>query len=116
MRDIIAHLFTAYGQVENQDLVGNCSKLSQPWDAIRPIQELMQRVQEIQEFANDGGRTITNEDTVNTIYTLVYNTGLFYDDCDKWDDKKWGKKNWAIFQAHFQAAQRKYKRKQKMSI
>ena len=53
----------------------------------RPFQELVQRVQEIQEFSNTGGQTIADEDIVNTIYTLVYNTGLFYDDCDKWDDK-----------------------------
>ena len=46
--DIIAHLFTEYRQVENQDLVGNCLKLSETWDANRPPQELVKRVQEIQ--------------------------------------------------------------------
>ena len=73
----------------------------------------MQQVKEIQEFANNRGRTIAYEDIVDTIYTLVYNTGLLYDDCDKWDDKKHDKKTWANFQAHFQEAQRKFKRKQK---
>ena len=92
VRDIVVHLFMEYGQVENQDLVGNRSKLSEPWDANRPFQELVKRVQEIQKFANDGGRTIFDEDIVNTIYTLVYNTGLVYDDCDKWDDKQHDKK------------------------
>ena len=77
MRDIVTHLFTEYGQVENQDLVRNLSKLSKPWDANRPFQELVQQVQEIQEFANNGGRKIANEDIVDTIYTLLYNTGLF---------------------------------------
>ena len=43
------------------------------------------------------------------MYTLVYNMGLFYDDCDIWDDKQRDKKTWV----HFQAAQRKYKKKQK---
>ena len=114
-RYIVAHLFTEYRQMENQDLVGNCSKLSESWDANRPLQESVQRVQEIQEFANDGGRTIAYKNIVDTIYTLVYNTGLFYDDCDKWDDKQRDEKTWAKFQAHFQAAQQKYKRKQKSS-
>ena len=75
----------------------------------------MQRVQEIQEFANNRGRTIADEDIVDTIYTLVYSTGLFYDDFNRWDDKQRDGKNWANFQSHFQAAQRKYKRKQKPS-
>ena len=101
--------------MENQYLVGNRSKLSEPWDANRPFQKLVQRVQEIQEFANDGGQTIADEDIVDTIYMLVYNTGLFYDECDKWEDKQRDKKTWANFQAHFQAAHRKYKRKQKVS-
>ena len=87
--------------MENQDLMGNSSKLSKPWDENRPFEELVQRVQEIQEFANNGGRTIFYEDIVNTIYILVYNTGLFYDDCNKWDDKKRDEKIWANFQAHF---------------
>ena len=77
MRDIIAHLFTEYGQVENQDFMGNCMKLSEPWDVNRTFQELVQRFQEIQEFPNEGGRTISNKDIVDTIYTLVYNTALF---------------------------------------
>ena len=38
VRDIITHLFTEYGQVENQELVGNSSKLSKPWDANRSFQ------------------------------------------------------------------------------
>ena len=101
--------------MEYQDLVGNRSKLLEPWDANRPFQELLQRVQEIQEFAKDGGRTIANEDIVNKIYSLVYNTGLFYDNCNKWDDMKRDEKTWANFQEHFQEAQRKYKRKQNVS-
>ena len=46
---------------------------------------------------------------------LVYNTGLFYDECNKWDEKQRDEKTWENFQAHFQSAQRKYKRKQKLS-
>ena len=115
VRDTIAHLFKEYGQVEYQDLVGNRSKLLEPWDANRPFEESVQQIQEIKEFANDGGRTIAYKEIVDTIHMLVYNTGLYYEDCDKWEDKKRNEKTWANFQAHFQAAQRKYKRKQKVS-
>ena len=115
MRDIITHIFTEYGQMEIQYLLGNHLKLSEPWDANKPFQELVQRVQEIQEFANDRGQTIADEDIVDTIYMLEYNTGLFYDECDKWEDKQRDRKTWANFQAHFQAAQQKYKIKQKSS-
>ena len=75
----------------------------------------MQRVQEVQEFANNGGGTITDKDILDTIYTLLYNTGLLYDNCDKLDDRQRDGKTWANFQAHFQSAQRKFERKQKVS-
>ena len=46
VRDIIAYLFTEYGQVEYQDLVGNFSKLLELRDANRPFQGLVQCVQD----------------------------------------------------------------------
>ena len=49
------------------------------------------------------------------MYTIVYNTGHFHDDCDKWNDKERSYKTWENFQAQLQAAQCKYKRKQKVS-
>ena len=113
VRDIIACLFAEYSQVEYQNRVGNRSKLADPWDANNPFQELVQRVQEIQEFVTYGGRTIPMDNIADTIYTIVYNTGLFYDDCDKWYNKERADKTWANLQAHFQAEQRKYKRKKK---
>ena len=56
---------------------------------------------------------IADEDIVDTIYTMVYNTGLVYDNCDKRDDKQRDKKTWANFQAQFQTDQRKYKKNRK---
>ena len=87
VREIITYLSAEYGQVEYRNIVGNRSKLADPWDAKLSLQELVQRVQEIQEFATYGGRIIPDDDIVGTMYTIVYNTRLFYDDCDKWDDK-----------------------------
>ena len=52
---------------------------------------------------------------VDTIYTLVDNTGLFHDYCEIWYNRPRDKKTWSNFQAHFQAAQRKFKTKKKVS-
>ena len=101
--DIITYLFANYGQVEYQDLVGNWSKLADLWDTSFPFQELVQRFQDIQEFETNGGRTIPDDNTVDKIYTIFYNIWLFYDDCDKWDDKETANTNWEKLQAHFQA-------------
>ena len=75
--------------------------MADPWDANRPFQELVQRVQEIQDFSTDGGRTIPDNDIVDTMYTIVYNTGLFYDDCDKWENKARTEKTGEIYRHTF---------------
>lgn len=67
----------------------------------------------VQEYAREGQRPIPEHDTVDAIYTVVYNTGIFIDDCNDWDDKDSAFKSWASFKQHFNAAQLKARRRQK---
>ena len=71
MRDTITYLFKYYVQVEYHDFMRNHSKLSEPWDANQTFQEFVKHVQEIQYFANDGGRKISDKDIDDTICTVV---------------------------------------------
>ena len=104
VRDIIAHLFTWYGQVEYQDLMGNLSKLSEQWDARK-----YNSLQTMEDVRSPTKISLTT-------YTIWYTTrAFFYDDWDKWDNRQLDKKTWANFQAHFQAAQQEFKSKQKVS-
>ena len=41
------------------------------------------------------------------LYTVIYNTGAYYQDCKKWSYKATGDKTWENFQKFFQDAQRK---------
>ena len=54
----LEHLFTNYGQIIAHDLVANGMKLVEEWDPNIPFQNLVTKVQDIQEFATDGGRSI----------------------------------------------------------
>lgn len=57
------------------------------WDPSRPIFDLIQRVQEIEEFVTDGQRPILEDNIVDAIYTVIYNTGVYFDDCVELEDK-----------------------------
>ena len=46
-------------------------------------------------------------DITDLLYTVIYNTGAYYEECNKWSDKTTGDKNWENFQTFFQYAQRK---------
>ena len=42
---------------------------------------------------------------------MIYNTGAYYEECNKWSDKSTGDNTWEIFQTFFQDAQRKLRKK-----
>ena len=50
-------------------------------------------------------------DITNVLYTVIYNTGAYYEECNKWLDKATGDKNWENFQTFLQDAQRKLRKK-----
>ena len=50
---------------------------------------------------------------MDTIYTVVFNTVVFFDDCKNWDYKVEGEKTWATFKAHFINKKLWYKRRQR---
>ena len=74
-REIMEHLFTNYGEILAQDLVGNRVKLVEEWYPTTPFQTLVTKVQGIQEFATDGGRSIAEAEITDVLYMLIYNTG-----------------------------------------
>ena len=110
---VLAHLFLDWGYLSQQDLVANRHRLNEEWDANRPFTDLIQRVQEIQEYARDGHHPISEHDVIDAIFTVVYNTGIFFDACNEWDDKPMSSKTWLNFKQHFNAAQLKARRRQK---
>ena len=50
-------------------------------------------------------------DITDVLYTVIYNTGAYYEECNKWSDKAVGDKTWGNFRTFFQYAQRKIRKK-----
>ena len=42
---------------------------------------------------------------------MIYNTGAYYEECNKWSDKATGDKTWEKFQRFFRYSQRKLRKK-----
>ena len=81
-RKILEHLFTNYGEIIAQEIVENRVKLGEEWDPTTPIQTLVTKVQDIQEFATYVGRSISEVDITDVLYTVIYNIGAYYKDCN----------------------------------
>ena len=110
-REILDHLFTNYGEILAHVLVENRVKLGEEWDPTTPFQNLVTKLQDIQEFSTDRGRSIAEVDITNVLYMVIYNTGAYYEECKKWSDKSTVEKTWENFQTFFQDAQRKLRKK-----
>ena len=82
-REILEHIFTIYGEILAQDIVANRVKLGEEWDPNTPFQTLVTKVQDIQEFATYGGRSIEEVDITDVLYTVIYNTRAYYKECKK---------------------------------
>jgi hypothetical protein len=110
---LIQYLFDEYGDITPIDLRANAKRLDEDWDPNQPIQTLYSRIKEIQTYAQAGNRTFTDHQIVDAAFTIIYNTGVYYDDCDDWLDLATAEQTWTSFQKHFATAHRKAKRKQR---
>jgi hypothetical protein len=64
----------------------------------------------VHKFANDAGRPITDNKVTDALYTVIFNTGVMCEECEKWEDKATAFKTYEHFKTHFAMAQRKLKR------
>lgn len=105
VREILAHLFANYGNIFPQDLVQNTTEMSKPWDPSTPFESLIAQIEECVEYADDGHQPITTAQTLNTAFTLVMNSGLYFDACKEWLARPAHERTWVNFKEHFLQAQ-----------
>ena len=106
LRELFAFLFEAYGQISPQDLMHTTERLTTAWDPTTPFETLIDQVEDTMELADAGNQPFSPNQIVNTAYTLVFNTGLYFDECKDWDKKEPADKTWTNFKTHFLHAQR----------
>jgi hypothetical protein len=55
--------------------------LTTPWDPTTPFEHLIDQVEDTMELADAGNHYFSPNQVVSTVYTLVFNTGLYFDEC-----------------------------------
>ena len=55
--------------------------MNKPWDPNQPSEFLIRQVQDAIDYAAHANTPYTLEQVVNSVYSLVFNTGLFKDAC-----------------------------------
>ncbi len=94
------------------ELGANAKPRDKDWDPNQPMQMLYSQIKEIQAYAQASSITFTDHQIVDPTYTIIYKTGVYYNDCNDWFDTLMANHTWLHFQKQFTAAQRKGKCKQ----
>ena len=103
---ILTHLFDNYGNITPLELEDNNMKMRATWDPNSPFDCLIKQIEDGQDYANDGGQPCTAEQLLCIAYTLVFKTGLYFEDCKVWNAHPAPARPWDNFKTHFQNAQR----------
>ena len=85
-RHILEYLFATYGKIHPHNLADNDKKLCAPWDPSTPFEMLIDQVENAQEYATDGHQPYSPAQLISNAYNLVYQTGVYIDDCEEWDE------------------------------
>ena len=102
--ELLNHLHTTYGTVDDHDKTENEERMKQTWCPPTPIEKLFTQLQEGQEFAQFGGESISDGQLVRWGYNNIKDTGLFDNACKKWRLQPATKKTWPEFMEYFTKA------------
>jgi hypothetical protein len=80
-----------------------------------PFETVIDQIEESFDFADAGGQLYSSAQVINNVYLLVFDTGMFFDDCKTWNAKAAADKTWVIFKTHFLSAQHILRLTQKIS-
>jgi hypothetical protein len=106
---LLTHLLTYYAMIVPTELTQNYELLNAHYDPNQPIETLFQQVQDAGAFAVAGGHPYGAAMIVNVVYTLVFNTGLFPDECRVWQSRAIAGKMWEQFKTDFATAHREFR-------
>ena len=105
------HLRTTYATIEPEEIECNPNALTGTWNPDEPIEDLWNRLQEIQRFATDAQEPITDAAALRLTLGVFEATGVLTTAAEKWRDKP--QVDWTMvnFQVHFTKANKDQARK-----
>ena len=86
-REVLNHLYSTYANISPSGLQDNDARLRTPYEANHPIENLTDQIENAVGYVAAGQTPYTHEQVVVVAYQLVFQTGLFLDDCKIWRRK-----------------------------
>ena len=101
LRELIAHIIGLYGNITPPEFKENDQWFNTPWDPNTPLESLISQIETAVEYANASNQAYTPTQVVNTAFTLIFNTGIYLDECKRWNQRDAAGQTWQDLKTFF---------------
>ena len=108
-KQLLSHLYTTYADITVGQLQANDAAMKQPYDVNQPMETLFEQIESAVEYAAAANTPYTPQQVLVTALQLVFQTGIYADDCKEWKRMLPGEKTWITFKVFFAAANQEYR-------
>ena len=105
---MLTHLYTTYVNITPTKLIDNDARLKIAYDVNQPIERLFGQIEDAIEYADAGHNPYTPLQVVTNAFQLVFQNGMFVQDCKNWKRTTPYNKMWANFNTFFATAHQKW--------
>ena len=103
-RALLYHLYSTYADISASSLQDNGKRLRAPYNINQPFETLIDQVENSVDYASAGETPYTPAQVVGIAFQLMFQTGIFNDDCKLWRRQPADVKTWTRFKEFFATA------------
>lgn len=96
-RMFIQYLYTSYSNITSTQLADNDTQMRSPCDPNQHIEFLYEQIDSAVAFAASANNEYTTKQMVSVVYEIIFQTGVYADDCKLWRKKTDSDKTWPNF-------------------
>ena len=109
---LLNHLYATYANISSSVLQDNDKRLRAPYNSNQPFETLIYHVENAVDYASAGDTPYTPAQVVGIAFQLVFQTGLFNDDCKLWRCQPADVKTWTRFKEFFATSHQEWRESQ----
>ena len=84
---MLAHLYNTYAVISNADWLTNNKRFCEAYAPNNHIKVLWRQIDDVVAYTDAGSTPYSTKQVVNNVYQLVFNTGIFTENCREWNKR-----------------------------
>ena len=85
--ELLLYLFDNYSQITSNTLNQKNATMQAKWDPIELFKSFLERIEDCKAYAEAGKSPYTAKQVMDIAYQVMYNTGVFTNECKRWHRK-----------------------------